>query len=182
MNKSTSFARGVSSEFKDINYIEHTEKIANSLATNYNETSTYEVGDFVVYKENVYECKTPVTQGEVFDIDKWEYVCIYAPSSPASSNDYDDLINKPSINGVTLVGNKTSEDLGIISGSGDLHYTHSQEVPSNTWTITHNLGKHPSITVISSTGNNVIGEYEYVDSNEVILRFNAIFSGKAYLN
>ena len=29
------------------------------------------------------------------------------------TNDYDDLINKPQINGVTLSGNKTSADLGI---------------------------------------------------------------------
>ena len=180
MNKSTSFARGVSSEFKDINYIEHTEKIANSLATNYNETSTYEVGDFVVYKENVYKCKTFITQGEVFDIDKWEYVCIYVPTS-IDSGDYNLLTNKPSINGVVLTGNKTSEDLGIISGD-DLHYTHSQEVPSNTWTITHNLGKYPSITVVSDIGIEVVGDYEYVDLNNVVLTFNGIFSGKAYLN
>ena len=29
------------------------------------------------------------------------------------SNNYNDLQNKPSINGVTLVGNKSSENLGI---------------------------------------------------------------------
>ena len=29
------------------------------------------------------------------------------------TSDYEDLENKPSINGVTLTGNKTTEDLGI---------------------------------------------------------------------
>ena len=33
--------------------------------------------------------------------------------TPGGSNDYNDLNNKPQINGVTLTGNKTSADLGI---------------------------------------------------------------------
>lgn len=46
------------------------------------------------------------------------------------SEDYEDLTNKPSINGVTLIGNKTTEDLGIEAGvtswngqTGDVVYT-----------------------------------------------------------
>lgn len=46
------------------------------------------------------------------------------------SSDYDDLMNKPSINGVTLIGDKTTEDLGIEVGvtswngqTGDVVYT-----------------------------------------------------------
>ena len=46
------------------------------------------------------------------------------------SGDYNDLENKPSINGVTLEGNKTTEDLGIQAGvtswngqTGDVTYT-----------------------------------------------------------
>lgn len=34
----------------------------------------------------------------------------------AITGDYEDLSNKPSINGVTLIGNKTSEELGIVPG------------------------------------------------------------------
>lgn len=34
----------------------------------------------------------------------------------SGTTDYTDLSNKPSINGVTLSGNKTSSDLGITSG------------------------------------------------------------------
>lgn len=46
------------------------------------------------------------------------------------SGDYEDLTNKPSINGVTLIGDKTTEDLGIEAGvtswngqTGDVIYT-----------------------------------------------------------
>ena len=34
-------------------------------------------------------------------------------SSSGGTTDYNDLTNKPSINGITLTGNKTSIDLGI---------------------------------------------------------------------
>ena len=34
-------------------------------------------------------------------------------------SDYEELTNKPSINGVVLIGNKTSEDLGIGGGEAD---------------------------------------------------------------
>lgn len=51
------------------------------------------------------------------------------------SNDYDDLVNKPRINGVELIGDKTTSDLGIEAGvtswngqTGDVVYT-PPEVP-----------------------------------------------------
>lgn len=65
---------------------------------------------------------------------------------------------------------------------GDKHFTFTQSTPSNTWTITHNLGKHPSITVVDSANNVVEGDYEYIDNNNVVLTFSGAFSGKAYLN
>ena len=61
-------------------------------------------------------------------------------------------------------------------------FTFTQGVPANTWNITHNLNKFPSITVID-TGNTVVtGEYTYIDTNNVTLTFSAAFAGKAYLN
>ena len=40
--------------------------------------------------------------------------------SSGGTSDYSELTNKPSINGVTLTGNKTSADLGISGGSDDI--------------------------------------------------------------
>lgn len=37
------------------------------------------------------------------------------------SNDYNDLNNKPQINGITLEGNKTSAELGIVTGPTDVY-------------------------------------------------------------
>ena len=61
-------------------------------------------------------------------------------------------------------------------------YDFHQTVPDTIWDINHNLGKFPSITVIDSGNTVVVGEYEYIDNNNVQLTFNAAFAGKAYLN
>jgi len=69
-----------------------------------------------------------------------------------------------------------------LSTQGVPTFIFNQGVPATTWSITHNLGKFPSITVID-TGNTVVtGEYTYVDNNNVVLTFSAGFAGKAYLN
>ena len=97
----------------------------------------------------------------------------------ATTTNYNDLANKPSINGVTLVGNKTSEDLGII---GDKHYTYNQAVASIVWEVRHGLNKYPSVTVVDSAQNIVVGDVVYIDENNVRITFAASFSGKAYFN
>lgn len=68
------------------------------------------------------------------------------------------------------------------SGSGSGSYTFSQAIPSATWTIAHNLGFRPSVQVQNSAHENVIGEIEHVDINNIILRFSGAFSGVAYLS
>jgi len=68
------------------------------------------------------------------------------------------------------------------SGFGDLHYTHTQSSPSAVWSITHNLGKHPSVTVQDTTGNEVENQVEHIDLNSLVVTFSAAFSGRADLN
>lgn len=68
------------------------------------------------------------------------------------------------------------------SGGSDLTYTHVQDEPSDTWTIVHTLGKHPSVSVVDSANRKIEGEVEYPDVNTVVVRFLGAFSGKAYLN
>lgn len=97
----------------------------------------------------------------------------------AVSSDYNKLNNKPSINGVTLVGNKMNKDLGI---EGDKHFLFVQAIASDVWEIKHDLNKYPSVTVVDSADSVVIGDVTYVDENNVRLTFSGAFSGKAYLN
>ena len=64
----------------------------------------------------------------------------------------------------------------------DKHYVHTQSVAASVWTITHNLDKYPSVTVVDSGENVVVGDVQYIDRNSLTVAFNGAFSGKAYLN
>jgi hypothetical protein len=67
-------------------------------------------------------------------------------------------------------------------GSSFQYYVFNQNTPSTTWTITHNLGRRPSVTVVDSAGTVVIGEVTYTSDNALTIQFSAGFSGQAYLN
>lgn len=93
--------------------------------------------------------------------------------------DYEKLINLPQINGVTLIGDKTSEELNII---GDKNFVFEQKQALATWVIVHNLNKYPTVSVIDSSGSEVIGEVSYDNINQVTITFKGAFKGKATLN
>ena len=97
----------------------------------------------------------------------------------ATSNNYNDLSNKASINDVVLVGNKTGTELGIVN---DKNFVYVQATSSNIWEITHNLDKYPAVTVVDSGGSVVVGEIVYIDKNNIRITFASAFSGKAYFN
>ena len=67
-------------------------------------------------------------------------------------------------------------------GMLDKNYVHEQAEPSEEWHIHHGLNKFCSVTVVDSANTTVIGDVEYVDINNIILRFGSAFAGKAYLN
>jgi len=62
-----------------------------------------------------------------------------------------------------------------------LRHTHTQTSPAATWTITHELGGKPSVTVVDSANSVVVGEVTYVDNETVRIEFSGAFSGYAYL-
>jgi hypothetical protein len=66
--------------------------------------------------------------------------------------------------------------------AGDKAFIYKQTVPAKTWEVNHGLNKFPSITVVDTAKSVVVGDYTYVDNNNVILNFSAAFAGKAYFN
>lgn len=100
-------------------------------------------------------------------------------SGGSGTSNYNDLENKPKINGVVLEGNKTSGELGL---TGDKTYVHHQSTPALVWDITHNLDKFPSVTIVDSAGSIVVGEVTYESKNKLKVAFTIEFSGSAYLN
>lgn len=61
-------------------------------------------------------------------------------------------------------------------------YIHDQLVASSSWVISHTMQKRPSVTVVTSAGDVVYGDVNYVDDSNLTVSFAAAFSGKAYLN
>jgi hypothetical protein len=66
--------------------------------------------------------------------------------------------------------------------TNDKHYTHNQNSANSTWNITHNLGKHPSVSVVLSTGLQGFGAVTYIDNNNLTIAFSGPETGKAYMN
>ena len=98
-----------------------------------------------------------------------------------SSTTYIVTLNLLAANGV--LSDSKVYGLGIfLKGSKDKHYRHVQNLSSSVWTIPHDLAKFPSVVVKDSAGTIVIGDINYVDTNNVIITFSGAFSGEAFLN
>jgi|TARA_R110001583_G_scaffold69458_1_gene196927 hypothetical protein len=70
---------------------------------------------------------------------------------------------------------------------GDITYTHNQTSTSDTWVVTHNLHRFPSVTVVDSAGSIVVGTVVYNSNKQLTITFFSsgsalAFQGKAYLN
>lgn len=69
-----------------------------------------------------------------------------------------------------------------LASASDKTFVHDQAIPSATWTITHNLGKFPSVSVVDTQKQIYWGDVEYVNSNQLKVTFSAGFAGQAFLN
>ena len=99
--------------------------------------------------------------------------------------DWPSVWGTPTTNGQVLIGTTTGEYTWVdadTTGGQDKNYVHDQGTASNVWTINHNLGKYPSITVFDSAGTQVEGEVVFTDLNNLTITFNGGFSGTATLN
>lgn len=63
-----------------------------------------------------------------------------------------------------------------------ISFEHVQGSASATWTIAHNLGFYPSVTVFLSSGDVVEGAISHVDQDNLTLTFSVAISGTAYLS
>lgn len=55
-------------------------------------------------------------------------------------------------------------------------------IASSFVTVNHNLNKIPSINVIDSAGDEVVGQVQHLNTNAATLTFNAPFSGQVTCN
>tara|TARA_R110001592_G_scaffold625_2_gene3283 strand:+ start:1368 stop:1907 length:540 start_codon:yes stop_codon:yes gene_type:complete len=72
-------------------------------------------------------------------------------------------------------------DLGdLLADEGT--FTRCFETAATVWTITHNLGKYPSVTIVDGDSVIVIGQVDYLSTNQVQITFSNPFAGCAFLN
>lgn len=87
--------------------------------------------------------------------------------------------------GNNIVVDNTDPANPIVSASpgleGDLNYT-ADFTNQTSYTVNHNLGKYPAVTVIDSAGDEVIGGVEYLDQDTLRVVFSAPLSGRVTCN
>lgn len=54
-----------------------------------------------------------------------------------------------------------------------------QPSPLATWSITHNLGEYPNVTVVDQLGEEMFADITHVDENEVQIDFSVPVAGRA---
>lgn len=103
---------------------------------------------------------------------------IQIQNHPSQSNFY-----KVSINIVSGQGFVYKDKIYSIQQiEKDSFFQHNQESVSSTWTVAHNLNKYPAVTIVDAGDNVLYAEVEYIDKNNLEVRFEASTSGKAYMN
>jgi hypothetical protein len=120
---------------------------------------------------------------QIFSVNEINSFCNYEVVSIANSqNNANSFV--VTVTATEGQGNLKDLDYYAISSNegGDKKYTHQQSSASAQWVINHNLNKKPSIAVIDSAGNNVIGEVTYTNNNSITVDFSGSFAGYAYLN
>jgi len=96
------------------------------------------------------------------------------------------LTNKESANG-SFIADRYYSIMAFGGGSGRT-VTHHQNSSSTTWTINHNLGKFPSVSLKFSSSDNIytnVGAFAgvtYTNENTITITLAAAESGYAYLN
>lgn len=63
----------------------------------------------------------------------------------------------------------------------DKNYT-SNFMPTDNLVVNHNLNKYPSVSVINTAGDEVIGNVTYLTLNSIIVSFSAPFGGRVTCN
>ena len=66
--------------------------------------------------------------------------------------------------------------------AGGATYTHSQTIPAAIWTVAHNLGRKPSVTVTDHLGNVVVPDVRYLDNDLVQVTHGVSLTGYVYCN
>lgn len=92
---------------------------------------------------------------------------------------------------VTLQGLGATGEKGDIGDTGpqgpagidsDAAFVFTQDVPSDTWNVVHNLGFFPNVMAVDTLMREIIGEVTQIDVNSLIIEYGIPVPGQAYLS
>jgi hypothetical protein len=148
------------------------------LEMQYKYESDWDLGDFVtvvIDKDNYMDLQVQKVK-EVYEAGNIQVIPEFGKSERTVGKIFNSINDRISVI-------ETSETAGSSSGStSDANYIHNQTVAASIWTVNHNLGKYPSVSIVDSANSVVVGEVDYTDINSLTVLFSGAFSGKAYLN
>lgn len=78
--------------------------------------------------------------------------------------------------------NNINATFNIQRTTEDKYFVFEQAISIDTWIVYHGLNKKPSVTVVDEYDRVVTPDIQYIDNDNLIIRFNFAFKGKAYLN
>ena len=147
------------------------------LVLSKNTSGNIYVGDYIEYLNGGVIFINSVSDPNVFA----KYTVTSSVVNPSELNFYNLVVSF--IDGNGYFEAETYYTLSESSaGEGDKNFEYNQLSASASWSITHNLLKFPSVTVLDSSGNTVFGDIVYNDNRTLTLTFSAAFTGTAYLN
>ena len=94
-------------------------------------------------------------------------------SGGGGGSDIKDIIGSP------LIGVTNAEGIVYLSSKT---FVYEQGVASDTWEITHNLNKFPTVVLVDSAGTTFGAAVTYNSSNKCTVHMNGATTGIAYLN
>ena len=132
---------------------------------------------------------TNIIIADTEDQDQFGVYSVTAIAQDSSETNFYDL-------SLTLLGSNNNGNLQNLNSysinvftAGDKNLLHTQSSASNSWTVNHNMGKYPSVSIVEcdpsaneTDGDLVIGEVTYNSVNQLTIKFAAAISGVAYIN
>ncbi|WP_228895608.1 hypothetical protein [Acidovorax sp. Leaf73] len=98
----------------------------------------------------------------------------FAPLLPALQLEFAKRVERPLAIATAYVGPP--------GPPGGMTYTHTQAIATAVWTVAHNLGRRPSVSVTDHLGNVVHADVRYLDDDMVQITHGSALIGFAYCN
>ncbi len=101
------------------------------------------------------------------------------PSVTPHTHPLSDLLQSSALTGQVPVWNGTAWVASTAPGTTAPRFTHTQASAATSWTVNHNLGYRPTVTIFSAGGVEVEAGILHTTLNQVQLSFNVAVSGTA---